>query len=391
MKVLGITSGVGSMLIGAQQLGMEVLGNIEWRPYYHTGTFERNFKGAPQYRYVSDVPQWQMEKWHGVDIIFGHPECGNFSNLRVRKTAMLGDPADLPLFVDLIKEFRPKFFAMDNLYKSLMGYPIEKWKEELGGIYNLFPEMISNFHYGNTQINRRRFFMLGALKEFDDYKFIPGEVDHDRKLGDVISDLPPYDDIPELNHVHWNDSDCMRGWGPHNFDLTVGKTCVRLGDFKEVIRNYPARKNFSYRNRFGELKLRPGYSKIDLENYSPVLSGGGSAPDNHYRSDTLNPLTMRERLRVQGAPDDFIVLPFDFMRDHKTYMAVYKQTGKFMPVEFCKYFAQQVKDYLEGKDITASFNRICRQEDLVNAAKKTVCRDPQDCMTCWLTEECENG
>ncbi len=44
MRVIGLTCGVGSMLIGAKQLGMDVVGNIEWRKYYHTPTFEKNFE-----------------------------------------------------------------------------------------------------------------------------------------------------------------------------------------------------------------------------------------------------------------------------------------------------------------------------------------------------------
>lgn len=278
---------------------------------------------------------------------------------------------------------------MDNLPKSLIGYEIEKWMAQLGKEYNLFPEWVSNFHYGSTQINRRRFFLIGARKEFEDYVFIPGEFEHKKMLRDVIGDLPPKKDIRAINHVHWPDSALMMGWGSHNFDLTKGKDCVTLGDFKKVIKDYPDKKNFSYYNRFGESKLRPGYSKIILDNYSPVLSGGGSAPDNHYRSDTLNPLTMRERLRIQGAPDDFILDPLDYMRDHKTYMAVYKQTGKFMPVEFTEYIADQIKHYLSGKKFKRSTGkRFIKRNEYIDKAKGLACRSGKDCDQCWLQGDC---
>ena len=46
MKAIGMTCGVGSLLIGAKKVGFEVVGNIEWRPYYHTNTFTYNFPGA---------------------------------------------------------------------------------------------------------------------------------------------------------------------------------------------------------------------------------------------------------------------------------------------------------------------------------------------------------
>jgi site-specific DNA-cytosine methylase len=389
MKVSGLTSGAGSMLIGAQKLGMEVVGNIEWRKYYGvTETFTKNFK-APLYSKYEDLTPADRDRFHDCDIAFGHPECGNFSNLRVRKTAKLKDAADLPLFGALVLATKPKFFVMDNLPKSLLGHTIQAWMSQLGEHYNLFPEWISNFHYGNTQINRRRFFLIGARKEFEDYVFVPGEFEHNKMLEDVIGDLPPKRDIKAINHVHRKDDSILRGWGPHNFDLTIGKSGVSLKDFKDVIRDYRAKKNFAYYNRFGESKLRPGYSKIVLDNYSPVLSGGGSAPDNHYRADTLNPLTMRERLRIQGAPDDFILDPLDYIDDHKTYMAVYKQTGKFMPVEFCTYIADQISHYLQGKVFKkATGQRFIKRSIFVDEAKMRSCNNNM-CDTCWIKEDGE--
>ena len=46
MKALGMICGIGSMLIGAKRQGYDIVGNIEWRPGYWTGTFEHNFPGA---------------------------------------------------------------------------------------------------------------------------------------------------------------------------------------------------------------------------------------------------------------------------------------------------------------------------------------------------------
>jgi site-specific DNA-cytosine methylase len=73
MKVIGLTSGIGSMLIGAQQLGMEVLGNVEWRPYYrHTNSFENNFN-APMFKDLESMTIKDKEMMTGADIAFGHP------------------------------------------------------------------------------------------------------------------------------------------------------------------------------------------------------------------------------------------------------------------------------------------------------------------------------
>ena len=52
LKAIGITCGVGSMLLGARNAGFKVEGNVEWRKYYHAeddagrNTFTANFEGA---------------------------------------------------------------------------------------------------------------------------------------------------------------------------------------------------------------------------------------------------------------------------------------------------------------------------------------------------------
>ena len=41
LKALSFIGGIGSMLIGAKRQDYEIIGNVEWRDYYHTGTFEQ--------------------------------------------------------------------------------------------------------------------------------------------------------------------------------------------------------------------------------------------------------------------------------------------------------------------------------------------------------------
>ena len=55
MKVLGVFGGIGSMMIGAKQQGYEVIGNIEERPMFFTGTFEANFPGAFMVNSIEDL------------------------------------------------------------------------------------------------------------------------------------------------------------------------------------------------------------------------------------------------------------------------------------------------------------------------------------------------
>lgn len=386
MRALGITCGVGSLLIGARDAGFDIVGNIEHRPYYHTGTFEHNFK-APMVRNIGEFGPDRIEH---IDLVMGHPDCGNFSNLTTRRTATkMDDPLDIPLFAGMVKKVNPRFFVMDNLPKSLTAFTILQWAEILSD-YDLFPEWVSNYGYGNTQKFRNRFFMVGAKRE-EGFVFIPGESQHDRVLNDVIEDLPLDEDIPGINHVHVRDEEILHEW----FGFYINRPeldRVTVAQFKEYIRNLPTGASFPYTNRQGEVKRRIGVTKVALRRPSLVVLGGGfTGDDNHYREDTLRPLTQRERARIQGCPDDFIFLPLDYRKSKQSNTYVYKSIGKFMPVEFGRYIAHQISDHIKGEPFECSGNRLIRPNEHIDAAKKWYCANvgygnSQDraCESCWI-------
>jgi site-specific DNA-cytosine methylase len=124
MRALGVTCGIGSMLYGARKSGFKIVGNIEWRPYYHTGTFEHNFKDAFMVKKVTDLNPDQIKDLQDVDLIMGHTECGSYSTLSNTVVAkegaefmnmMRNSMGDIPEFIDTVSLFQPKYFAMDNL------------------------------------------------------------------------------------------------------------------------------------------------------------------------------------------------------------------------------------------------------------------------------------
>lgn len=182
-SAIGLTSGIGSMLIGAKDAGFAVLGNIEWRDYYRlvdqTGknTFTQNFPGAFLARGFNDLDPIEAFdlRWRGIDLAMGHPECGKHSSLNRYSKAQKEDldPGDIPLFVQYVKDIRPTFFVMDNLPQSFTAYPMREYHRALPD-YDLFPEWVSNYHYGNPQKSRNRMFIVGSLKK-QAYTFVPGE------------------------------------------------------------------------------------------------------------------------------------------------------------------------------------------------------------------------
>lgn len=396
MKALGMISGIGSMLIGAKQQGYEILGNIEWRPYYHTGTFENNFLGSFMCNNLKELSPETIEECKDVDVILGHTECGNFSNLRANKDNMIDDKGDIPEFIEAIQLFKPKFFVMDNLPKSLISANWQYYQDHLPE-YEFHFEWINNYGYGNIQKNRKRLFVIGARRELGFY-FIPGEFEHNTTILERLGDIDPLCE----NHEYLDLDVKYNGWGRYQFDPSyIGKGVeenrITLRQFQEFIKDYPNNLNFAYYNKKGEQKYKIGFSKIDVNRHALVLSGGGACYDNHFRSDTLFPFTIRERARIQGCPDDFIFYPMGITETVKEYSHLIKQTGKFMPVEFCTFITGQIKDFLEGtrKDSDYTQQRLINPNKYVDENKYEFCSligyNNQDkvCEFCGSKKYCE--
>lgn len=396
MKAIGITCGIGSMLIGARRAGFEVVGNVEWRKYYHVkgddgkNTFTENFPGAFFKKTLDDLTEDEIKAMMHADIAMGHPECGNFSTLQTSKRSaeLLKDPGDIPLFVDLVARFKPRFFVMDDLPKAFGAFPMEEYAKRLPE-YDLFPEWISNYGYGNIQKYRKRMFMIGALKT-EKFTFRPGEFDHNETIRQRIEGV---EGLP--NHVLMADDRIIRGWSAHHFGIQREDNKVTLGEIKEQFKDFPVGQNFPYINRFGESKIRPGYRRIRLDGPAPVMTGGGAALDNHYKEDTMDPFTIRERARIQGCPDDFIFYPLNYLDDWAMYDAIYKQTGKFMPVEFCTYIAEQIAAHIRGERFCSTGERMLKGQPNIDEAKKWYCENvgytdqPSACEFCHQTKDCE--
>lgn len=371
MKALGMISGIGSMMIGAKEQGYEIVGNIEWRKYYWTGTFERNFPGAFMVHTVKDLTPEQTEACKGVDLLIGHTECGNFSALNFLKKP--GVFSDIPQFAEAIQMFGPKTFAMDNLAPSLREFTPEWWHNMLPD-YDIFFQWIGNWNYGNPQVNRRRLFVMGARKELGFY-FVPGERPGELTdtLGKRIANIPP--DV--LNNVTLKDDDRMERFYRYMFNLPPeeGEGHVTFAEFREAVKDTPTGRVFTTYNKLGKAVHKIGYSKVSLDRYAPVLYARPGA----FRGDNCQPLTIRERARIQGCPDSFVFVPEDARPGTPGHTKLVVQTGKFMPVEFCTYLTGYIKWFLEGnvpEHYPASTGQRCLRPNVeVNNAQWEWCKN----------------
>jgi DNA (cytosine-5)-methyltransferase 1 len=394
LKAVGITCGIGSMLVGARQAGFDIVGNVEWRKYYHEkddrgrNTFRENFPGS---RFIERMTDEEFEKFSNPDLALGHPECGNFSQLsgaNADKDARLLDPADIPLFVDLVARLRPKYFVMDDLPKSFMAFPMAEYAARLPD-YDLYPEWISNWGYGNIQKSRNRMFMLGSLKS-ERWAFRPGEFSHASTVHQALEDLPaPMVGSNYPNHEpHELDADApragnMRGYGTRSTWRQV----------KEHFKDLPV-GNMKYPTKDGRIVERIGFVKGHWDGPAHVLTGGNATLHNRR----CEPYSIRERARIQGFPDDFVFYGTKLNSkgewDHAKNQHIVRQTGKAMPVQFCRYVASQMAARIKREPWICTDTRVINPNKYIDEAKVWYCskvgyeNQKAACSACWLRKRC---
>jgi DNA (cytosine-5)-methyltransferase 1 len=401
-KAIGITCGIGSMLVGARAAGFKVAGNVEWRKYYHAedergrNTFHANFEDAAFPHSKEQMTEEEFLRFQNADIALGHPECGNFSQLNANRDAV-NDPGDIPLFCDLVREFRPRFFVMDDLPKSFIAFSMEEYHRRLGD-YDLFPEWVSNWGYGNTQRARNRFFMLGALKQ-ECWTFTPGEQRHDGTVAEIISDLEGMEGNFPNHDRHVLQDNCAKGLHLKYRDHRATWQEMRDYILNEVKEGGP----IHYVGEDGSEKIRVGSYKGHWHGPAHVLTGGISG--FHPRKGL--PYTIRERARLQGFPDDFafygtVLDQEDGQRrwNHDRNMHMVRQTGKAMPIQFCTYVSEQIAAHITWKNgmgpVPVGLNtRVIQPNDYVSDAKRWYCKNvgysaqEEACGSCWLARGCE--
>lgn len=398
--VAGITCGIGSMLLGARQAGFNVLFNMDWRRYYFrrdedgNNTFEHNFPEA-EFLYAKDDDAYQeiATRFRGkVDVVFGHPECGKYSQMNNNNKnfrSQLEDPGDILRFIDAVATLRPKFFVMDDLPKSFIAVPMEEYAKRLPD-YDLFPEWISNYHYGNVQKNRRRMFMVGALKS-QRFAFRPGEFEHNNTVKSVIEDLLPARTLGKVpNHDKHTTKDVSAKAG----HLRKRDDRPTWGEVAAFFKDKPGGYVLPYVAEDGSRKTRPGTYKGHWEAHAHVLDGG--SPAIHPKRGL--PYTIRERARIQGFPDDFIFFGVRMLKgnmwNHDKNIDVVKQTGKAMPIQFNRFAAEQIRAHMEKKPFECSEKRLIPRNEYVDQAKMWYCEhvgyssQKKACAQCWMKDEC---
>ncbi len=368
----------------------KVIGNVEWREYYgETRLFESNFNSA----YTENLSDLSGVR---PDIVMSHPECGAYSALKFggKEVEFDGKESDIDDAYSKILESSPLLFSMDNLHKSLITFGTDYIKDKMKD-YDIFFEPVSNYHYGNSQKSRKRFFIIGARKELG-FVFVPGEKVNSKTIETVIGDLPEYD-LPEIEHIHYKDEIIYSFQVNSESELIMsGGTPLSFNRLAEILKLLPAGGSIPYKARDGQMKKRIGIT-VNKKNYpsNTLFSGGGNGSPSLFHPYTFLPLTLRERARIQGFPDSFSLSMPHIDKSIKKFFMGNKVTGKSMPVEFSRFTANQFVDFLDGREMETSGDRLyVNIPDIITKNKIQYCQDvgytnqEKACEHCWVKDYC---
>lgn len=115
-NAVSLFSGAGGMDVGATQAGFEVVAASELDPHA-CNTYRKNHPTSLMIEGDIDENMDEMQRFSGVDIVFGGPPCQGFS---VAGKMDASDPRSRLVFsfCDVVERLKPRAFVMENV-KSL--------------------------------------------------------------------------------------------------------------------------------------------------------------------------------------------------------------------------------------------------------------------------------
>ncbi len=155
LTVGSVCSGIGGIDLGLERSGMKTVWQVEIKPFQHL-LLNIRFPNAKQYRDITKLDTAIMEN---VDLLCGGIPCQPFS-LAGRRLG-LNDPRYLwPYFLELIRDFRPRWVMVENVPGILSSGALEIILSDLAELrYDAEWASIPAFTFGFPH-RRNRFFLI---------------------------------------------------------------------------------------------------------------------------------------------------------------------------------------------------------------------------------------
>lgn len=366
IPILSFFSGGGFMDMGFEQAGFEVI----W-----TNEFDETFAKL----HAAGMTSWRKSQGNGIKAeifntksivevkskeiieeafpngkpehfgIIGGPPCQDFS-MNGSLKGFSGERGKLTVvYFDKILDLKPTFFAMENVTgltkrketKEYLQTLLKRVEKE----YFVDYEKLNSLNYGVPQ-NRERVFFVGIRKDCLDTK--------------VIEQAPYGKWFPFPINETYNNAATKYNWGKQvpfgkslintpsvPFELCVESCLVPIRKINTIPN---ANEIFTLHKPVDELKQidegetnRPSFKRLHRFKYSPTACYGNN--EVHLHPYLHRRLSVRETLRIQGVPDEY-VLPPELSLSKK-----FKMIGNGVPVPLAKELAEAIKEFIKAKKI----------------------------------------
>lgn len=168
MRVVDLFCGCGGLSLGFQKAGFEVVAAYDnWEAALNV--YRLNFSHPALSMDLSDVQSSiiAIEKYQ-PDMIIGGPPCQDFSSAGKRDEE--GGRGNLTIhYAQIISRVRPKWFVMENVARITKTNKLIEAKNIFKQAGYGLSQHVLNASYCGVPQNRKRFFLIGKLREMDGF------------------------------------------------------------------------------------------------------------------------------------------------------------------------------------------------------------------------------
>lgn len=353
LTAVSLFTGAGGMDIGFENAGVKVVFANELMSEAAATYNANHSEGVMVNDDINNIID-SLEKYKGVDLVFGGPPCQGFS------VAGKMDPDDnrsklIFTFLDVVEKVQPRAFVMENV--KALG-KLEKWEpvrkkylervQALG--YTCCPFILNATEYGVSQ-KRERVFFIG-IKDCGDPFF---EYYMNDLLGQQKNKAPIVRDL-------------LHSLGKAGTEQNPNTCTARI-----TFATHPIMRKSPYAGMYFNGQGRP-INVDDYANTLPASMGGNKTPfvDEEYlygeaesdwvvdyhkglmdgtiipefkdAPDRLRRITIKEAARIQSFPDDYVFCGNKGM--------VYTQIGNAVPCKMAEAVARAVIQYLSNNTVS---------------------------------------
>lgn len=351
LTAVSLFTGAGGMDVGFERAGIKVVFANELMKEA-AQTYNANHPAGVMVNDDVNNVMNQLSPFEGVDLVFGGPPCQGFS------VAGKMDPDDdrsklIFTFLDVVERVKPRAFVMENV--KALGI-LEKWEpvrrkylERAAALgYNCTPFILNATEFNVSQKRERVFFIgiRGNRDPFFEYNMNNLLEDQKKKapivrellasLGKAGTDMNPNTCTAKITFAT---HPIMRKSPYAGMYFNGQGRPINIDDYANTL---PASMGGNKTPFVDEEYLYGDAAEDWVVAYHKGLMDGSIVPEFEEAPSRLRRLTIKEAVRIQTFPDDYV-----FCGNKGR---IYTQIGNAVPCNMAEAVAKAVVRYLDGQN-----------------------------------------